>query len=89
MSRTMVDLWNGNLAPWKHCGSNNPEMSNLADLMARNRAALLDGLTVQQTEIFQKYVDCAEEYLLRMMEQAFCEGFSAGSRLAAEALIGN
>lgn len=39
-----------------------------------------------QKEIFQKYIDCSEDYLLRLTELAFCDGFCLGSHLATESL---
>lgn len=82
--QTISDLWNGNLAPCAHCGSHDPEANRLLTLLERNRESLYKGLTQEQKDDFQKYIDCSEAYLLRMMELAFCAGFSLGSRLSAE-----
>ena len=87
MAQTITDLWNGNLAPYEHCGSQDTEANHLIALMERNSNALLEGLTASQKETFQKYVDCSEEYLIRMLELAFCNGFSLGCKLTSEALI--
>lgn len=87
MSQTISDLWNGNIAPVEHCGSHDMEANHLISLMERNREDLCKSLTSAQTEIFQKYIDCHEEYLLRMLELAFCEGFTVGTRLTVESLI--
>lgn len=86
MLETISDLWNGNVAPCEHCGANDPEAIELIGLMERHHEALCGGLTAAQAETFQKYIDCSEEYILRMMELAFCDGFCLGSRLAMEAL---
>ena len=87
MTQTMKDLWNGNIAPCEHCGAHDGELNHLLNLMERNRENLWGGLLPEQAEIFQKYLDCADEYLLRMLESAFCDGFALGSKLAAEALL--
>ena len=87
MLQTISDLWNGNIAPCDSCGAHDPEANQLIRLMERNRETLRSGLTAAQTETFQKYIDCSEEYLLRMMELAFCDGFCLGSRLSVEALV--
>lgn len=84
--QTIVDLWNGNIAPCEHCGSHDSEANRLIALMERNRATLCMGLTNAQTETLQKYIDCSEEYLFRMQELAFYEGFCLGSKLAVETL---
>lgn len=87
MTQTIYDLWNGNIAPAEHCGAHDPEANHLTDLIERNREKLCVGLTAAQKEVFEKYIDCSEEYLLRMMELAFCDGFCLGSRLVTESLL--
>lgn len=87
MTNTMIDLWNGNIAPWEHCGAHDSEANHLHGLMEHNRETLREGLTVAQADIFQKYVDYSEEYLLRMLELAFCEGFCAGGKLVMEIVL--
>lgn len=82
--QTIIDLWNGNIAPCEHCGSHDPVINKLLILIERNREKLSGGLTEAQMETFQKYMDCSDEYLLRMMELAFCDGFCLGGRLVME-----
>lgn len=82
--QTIIDLWNGNVAPCEHCGSHDPVINNLIGLIERNREKLSDGVTEAQRETFQKYMDCSDEYLLRMLELAFCDGFCLGGKLAIE-----
>lgn len=84
--KTIIDLWNGNIAPCEHCGSHDPQINNLISLIERNRENLSRGFTEAQMETFQKYMDCSDEYLLRMLELAFCDGFSLGSKLTIEAI---
>ena len=86
MTQTITDLWNGNIAPCEHCGAHDMEANHLICLIERNREALSGSLTAAQMEVFQKYMDCSEEYLLRMMELAFSDGFCLGGRLATEVL---
>lgn len=86
MSQTILDLWNGNLAPGEHCGSHDMEANRILRLMERDREALCAGLTAGQKELLQKYIDCSEDYLFRMMELAFCDGFSLAGKLVTEIL---
>ena len=86
MQKTISELWNGNIAPYEHCGENDTQANHLIGLIERNREALCRDLSEAQKERFQKYIDCSEEYLLRMMELAFGDGFCLGSRLAIESL---
>ena len=87
MMATIIELWNGNIAPGEHCGAHDPQVNQLIALMERNREQLCDGLTAAQKEIFEKYIDCSEEHLLRMLELAFGEGFCLGSRLVMESIV--
>jgi len=87
MTQTISDLWNGNIAPCEHCGSHDPVINNLIGLIERNREILSRGLTEAQMVTFQKFIDCSDEYLLRMMELAFCEGFSLGGKMIMETLL--
>lgn len=87
MSQTISDLWNGNIAPAEHCGAHDPQVNRLVGLMERNREHLSEGLTAAQKETFQKYIDSSEEYLLRMLELAFCDGYCLGSRLVMESIL--
>jgi len=84
MQQTIIDLWNGNIAPCEHCGSHDPVINKLMGLIERNRERLSGGLTEAQMETFQKYMDCSDEYLLRMLELAFCDGFCLGCKLVME-----
>ena len=87
MTQTISDLWNGNIAPCEHCGSHDPVINNLIGLLERKREILSRGLTEAQMVTFQKFIDCSDEYLLRMMELAFCEGFSLGGKMIMETLL--
>jgi len=84
MNGTIIDLWNGNIAPCERCGCGDPVIHDLMETLERNRRQLYSELTTSQMEILQKYIDCHDEYLLRMLELAFSDGFSLGSRLTVE-----
>ena len=59
----------------------------MISLIECNREALHEELTAAQKETFQKYIDCTEEYFLRMLELAFSDGFCLGSKLVMESLL--
>ena len=86
MSQTIMELWNGNITPCEFCGAHDREAKKLFGLMERNREALCGTLHTDQAEAFQKYIDASDEYLMRMLELAFYEGFSLGVKLSMEAL---
>ena len=81
----IADLWNGNLAPVKKLGRDDPELQKLIDLIGRNGKRLETLFSKEQLELFGKYNDCTDEYWSLMAEKAFCEGFSFGIRFMAEA----
>lgn len=86
MESLLTNLWYGSDAPFESCGKNDPEIIYLAELMERNKEALCALCSPQQLELFQKYTDCTNEYLIRHMELAFIKGFSLSSGLMTEAL---
>jgi len=85
MESLLKNLWYGSAAPFETCGVHDPEIIHLAGLMERNQEALCALCSPQQLELFQKYADCANEFMLRHMELAFCKGFSLSCGLLTEA----
>lgn len=88
MNQEISDLWNGNLAPCEHCGAQDQTANNLYSRVQRCREEMTAGLTGEQRGILEQYAQVWEDYLLRMMELAFRDGFITGSRLAAEVWSG-
>lgn len=87
MTQTISELWNGNIAPVEHCGEHDPAANRLYSLMEKTGEMLRKELTDIQKDTFGKYMECSEDYLLRMMEIAFTEGFCLGCRLMMESII--
>ena len=85
MPTTITDLWYGNIIPFDKCGAHDSQTSQLAALMERNKEALRSTCTAQQQTLLEKYIACSDDYLLRMMEQAFFSGFSLSAKLLTEA----
>ncbi len=86
MKRTLESLWNGDAAPGQTYGVNDPDMEYLVMLMDRNREALNQELCEEQKVLFDRYIDCSDEFTYLSAAQAFCEGFSLASKLLTEAL---
>ena len=84
MSETLKDLWNGNIAPCEHCGAHDPVLNELSMQIENHREALRRAMTEEQRELFRTFLDCSEDYLLRMLELAFCDGFTLGVKLMME-----
>lgn len=86
MKQTISDLWNGEIAPIERCGVRDVQANQLMHIAAQNREALRGELSEAQKEKLQKLLDCSEQYMLRMMELSFRDGFSLGVKLTAEAM---
>ena len=89
MTKTIAKIWNGKLDPVRNLGENNPEMKQLGALIQRNLKKLEETLDEHQKELFEKYDACISDYMVVISEQAFCDGFSLGSKIIAEALCGS
>lgn len=86
MKSIIKELWNGNIAPIKNYENNNNEIKNIIRLIEKNKAVLAPTLNEEQKTAFERYICCVEEYLSLSTEQAFCSGFSFGSKFLSEAL---
>ncbi len=80
----LCDIWHGNIVPAEQCGERDENIAQLELLIEQNRAALLHRLPETQKDIFEKYVDCVEEYVTLLTEQAFCEGARFSGRFLVE-----
>ena len=79
-------IWNGDVTPHKTCGSKDPAVQELEQLLCRNKETLDTITEGAQKEQLEGYVACREEYTYRMLVHAFREGFSLACRLMTESL---
>lgn len=86
MTKTIATLWNGNLDPVRYLGKNNSQIKQLETLMQRNLEKLEKSLDEVSAKIFEAYTDCVNEYILQIAEQAFCDGFCLGTKIAVEVI---
>ncbi|MGN1025299.1 MAG: DUF6809 family protein [Faecousia sp.] len=87
MENILADLWNGNISPSERCGAHDPELKDLSRRVQENREELCEALTVQQRGVFDKYIDCSEEYTFQLMQEAFSDGFSLAVKLLMHAMV--
>lgn len=87
MTKTISQLWSGNLDPITRLGMNNIEIDKMEKLMSDNYDKLKDKLNDETKEILEKYFDCVNDYVLLISEQSFCDGFCLGTKISAEALV--
>ena len=79
-------LWNGQIAPHKNCGVNDPEVQELVALCEKNQAELKRALSEEQNTLLNRYICCNDDYLYLMSVHAFRKGFCLASRFLAEAM---
>ena len=87
MTKTISELWSGNLDPITRLGMNNIEIEKMEKLMSDNYDKLKVKLNDETKEILEKYFDCVNDYVLLISEQSFCDGFCLGTKISAEALV--
>ena len=77
------ELWYGNIKP-----SEDKEISDeekeLVELMARHQEYLISKLKDKELDVFEKYVECVDEYTSIIECQAFKIGFKLAVRLLNE-----
>ena len=86
MTKTIAQLWNGELEPVRYSGLNNPGIKQPEALTQRNGERLEESLDEKAKELLERYNDCIKEYMTVLNEQSFCDGFCLGTKLAAEAM---
>ena len=69
------------------CGADDSEIKELLRLMEKNSEKLMNGIDEKQAEVFQKYIDCSDEYAFAYAAHAFDAGFRLACKLMAETLI--
>ena len=84
MKSIIKELWHGNISPQEDSRNNSPEMKELMEYMARHHEDLLNTMTDEQKEIFEKFEDCWGEYATYAEEAIFEYAFKLGARLAIE-----
>ena len=84
MKNMIKELWNGNITPQEDSRNNSPEMKELMEYMARHHDDLLQTMTDEQKEIFEKFEDCWGEYTSYAEKAIFEYAFRLGARIAME-----
>lgn len=88
MTNTISELWYGNLNPVRQVGKNDSEIKNLEELISKNTKKIEALLNEKEKDFLGKYVDCINEYIALVCEQAFCNGYCLGTKITTEALVG-
>ena len=89
MSLTIRQLWNGHLAPVRYSGAESPEIKEVLEAIDLHLDALQEDFSEKEKLLLELYRSCVNDYIALCCEQAFCDGYSMGTRLTAEALMGS
>ena len=88
MTKTIGQLWYGNLEPCRYFGMHNAQMKRQLHWMDSDLRKIQEILGEDQKKLMEEYDRKVESYIQSVSEQAFCDGFCMGAKLTAEALIG-
>lgn len=88
MTEMIERFWNGDFAPCRELGKKNEEICHLESLLAENKRRLEAEMNEEQKRRWERVLECFEEYLSLIGGEAFERGFAIGTRLTAEAFLG-
>lgn len=88
MTKTIKELWKGNIEPLVYSGVNNSEITNAFKITHCNYEKLEKSINDDLKKILNDYEESNNKCLDLTNEQAFCDGFCLGVKIAAEALNG-
>ena len=89
MKSILEELWYGNICPETDKRSSSEEMKQLMKYMARHHDNLMETLTDEQKDIFERFDDCWGEYASLAEMSIFIYAFKLGMQLAIEVLTEN
>ena len=87
MKSILEELWYGNICPETDSRTTTPEMKQLMEYMARHHDNLMETMTDEQKDIFERFDDCWGEYASLAEKSIFIYAFKLGIQLAIEVLI--
>ena len=86
MKSILEELWYGNICPETDSRTTTPEMKQLMKYMARHYDNLMETMTDEQKDIFERFDDCWSEYASLAEKSIFLYAFKLGMQLAIEVL---
>ena len=86
MKPTITDLWRGNITPWSDRAEESEERSRLLDKLDELHNDLMARLDEEGKKIFEAFEDRRGDLTQMELEQAFCKGFTLGSKIMLETL---
>ena len=86
MKSILEELWYGNICPETDKRSNLEEMKQLMKYMARHHGNLMETMTDEQRDIFERFDDCWSEYASLAEKSIFVYAFRLGANIAIDIL---
>ena len=87
MKSILEELWYGNICPETNSRTTTLEMKKLMEHMAQHHDNLMETMTDEQKDIFERFDDCWGEYASLAEKSIFIYAFKLGMQLAIEVLI--
>ena len=86
MKSILEELWFGNICPDVMMGKMSEEEKELVKYITAHHEKLNSILSDEQKNVFEKFVDCQEEYSFYSDKQIFTYGFCLGARIVFEVM---
>ena len=86
MANILEELWRGNVLPYSSI-RHTPEMTQLLGYISRHHEKLLNNLTGELKETFEKFDDCWSEYAELCDKEVFIYAFRLGMQIAIAAIM--
>lgn len=87
MGKIIEDMFYGNIDPISRSGYNDPELRNMEAIICLEAEEIENTLCGEEKKCVLKLIKKYNEYINALQKHSFCDGFSLGVRIAAEALI--
>ncbi|MBQ4116715.1 MAG: hypothetical protein IJD37_05000 [Clostridia bacterium] len=87
MTKIIEKIWKDDFELESNFGVNNRKLRVSERNMFRSREKLEAILDDNQKKVYGEYIEYLEEMNRQSLDEAFCEGFSIGMRITAEALL--
>ena len=86
MKSILEELWYGNICPETDKRSSSEEMKQLMKYMDRQHDNLMETMTDEQKDIFERFDDCWSEYASLAEKSIFVYAFRLGANIAIDIL---
>ena len=86
MKSILEELWFGNVCPDVMMGKMSEEEKELVKYITAHHEKLNSILSDEEKKVFEKYVDCQEEYSFYSDKEIFIYGFCLGARIMLEVM---